>query len=123
VDLATWPGAPYLYLRGFDPSTPQTFSRGSVSQTLRNSCNFSSKCKNDNSLNPDLICSGRGDCNCGICSCNFDTRGRIYGAVCECDDFSCPLVSKYNTFYFVVVVVVVVVVLVVVVIFVVSIDA
>ncbi|XP_023682683.2 integrin beta-5 isoform X1 [Paramormyrops kingsleyae] len=34
-------------------------------------------------------CSGRGDCSCDQCLCYESEFGRIYGAYCECDDFSC----------------------------------
>ncbi|KAM6459175.1 integrin beta-6 isoform 1-T2 [Liasis olivaceus] len=35
------------------------------------------------------LCSGRGDCYCGQCICHLSAYGSIYGAYCECDDFSC----------------------------------
>uniref|UniRef100_A0A8C9ESC8 Integrin beta n=1 Tax=Pavo cristatus TaxID=9049 RepID=A0A8C9ESC8_PAVCR len=34
-------------------------------------------------------CNGRGSCYCGQCVCHPSTYGRVYGAHCECDDFSC----------------------------------
>ncbi|XP_031455432.1 integrin beta-6 isoform X2 [Phasianus colchicus] len=34
-------------------------------------------------------CSGRGSCYCGQCVCHPSVYGRVYGAHCECDDFSC----------------------------------
>ncbi|XP_072574554.1 integrin beta-6 isoform X2 [Paramormyrops kingsleyae] len=34
-------------------------------------------------------CSGQGECYCGQCICNPSNFGRIYGAYCECNDFSC----------------------------------
>lgn len=34
-------------------------------------------------------CSGRGSCYCGQCVCHPSMYGRVYGAHCECDDFSC----------------------------------
>ncbi|MBN3306217.1 ITB6 protein, partial [Amia calva] len=34
-------------------------------------------------------CSGLGECYCGQCVCQPSSFGRIYGAYCECDDFSC----------------------------------
>ncbi|XP_030626565.1 integrin beta-6 isoform X2 [Chanos chanos] len=35
------------------------------------------------------MCSGQGECFCGQCVCNPSSFGRVYGAYCECDDFSC----------------------------------
>ncbi|XP_060944786.1 integrin beta-5 [Limanda limanda] len=35
------------------------------------------------------ICSGRGECSCNQCLCYESEFGKIYGAFCECDDFSC----------------------------------
>merc|ERR1712079_624889 len=46
-----------------------------------------SKCKDDNSENSDVICNGRGECKCGICSCKEGS----YGQFCECTDDSCPV--------------------------------
>ncbi|KAK3520705.1 hypothetical protein QTP70_030581 [Hemibagrus guttatus] len=41
---------------------------------------------------PDAaICSGRGDCVCGQCSCHSKDFGKVWGKYCECDDFSCIL--------------------------------
>ncbi|XP_023691452.1 integrin beta-3-like isoform X1 [Paramormyrops kingsleyae] len=37
------------------------------------------------------VCSGRGDCMCGQCSCYSRGYGNIYGQYCQCDDVSCPL--------------------------------
>ncbi|XP_072435540.1 integrin beta-6 isoform X1 [Chiloscyllium punctatum] len=37
----------------------------------------------------NISCNGRGDCYCGQCVCHPSEFGRIYGAYCECDDFSC----------------------------------
>ncbi|XP_018597004.1 integrin beta-6 [Scleropages formosus] len=34
-------------------------------------------------------CSGQGECYCGQCVCHPSNFGRIYGAYCECDNFSC----------------------------------
>ncbi|XP_055785586.1 integrin beta-6-like isoform X1 [Salvelinus fontinalis] len=34
-------------------------------------------------------CSGQGECYCGQCVCHPSSFGRVYGAYCECDDFSC----------------------------------
>ncbi len=49
-----------------------------------------SQCKDETSANPDVICSGRGSCFCGRCSCDADNpKGLIYGPFCECDNFSC----------------------------------
>ncbi|CAB1445312.1 unnamed protein product [Pleuronectes platessa] len=35
------------------------------------------------------VCSGRGECSCNQCLCYESEFGKIYGAFCECDDFSC----------------------------------
>uniref|UniRef100_A0A3P9MIM5 Integrin beta n=1 Tax=Oryzias latipes TaxID=8090 RepID=A0A3P9MIM5_ORYLA len=34
-------------------------------------------------------CNGQGDCYCGQCVCHKSSFGRIYGAYCECDNYSC----------------------------------
>uniref|UniRef100_A0A3P9LDK5 Integrin beta n=1 Tax=Oryzias latipes TaxID=8090 RepID=A0A3P9LDK5_ORYLA len=36
------------------------------------------------------ICSGRGDCVCGQCVCHSSDFGKVWGKLCECDDFNCP---------------------------------
>lgn len=35
------------------------------------------------------LCSGRGECSCNQCSCFESEFGKIYGAFCQCDNFSC----------------------------------
>ncbi|XP_022049314.1 integrin beta-3-like [Acanthochromis polyacanthus] len=35
------------------------------------------------------ICSSRGDCLCGQCSCHSNEFGQVWGKFCECDDFNC----------------------------------
>ncbi|KAM9393414.1 integrin beta-3-like [Pholidichthys leucotaenia] len=35
------------------------------------------------------ICSGRGDCLCGQCSCHASEFGQVWGKFCHCDDFNC----------------------------------
>ncbi|XP_030591196.1 integrin beta-3a [Archocentrus centrarchus] len=35
------------------------------------------------------ICSGRGDCLCGQCSCHTNVFGQVWGKYCQCDDFNC----------------------------------
>ncbi|XP_071241032.1 integrin beta-3-like isoform X2 [Salvelinus alpinus] len=37
----------------------------------------------------DPICSGRGNCVCGQCSCHTSGFGKVWGKYCECDDFNC----------------------------------
>eukprot|EP00062_Callorhinchus_milii_P005645 gi/632945351/ref/XP_007888016.1/ PREDICTED: integrin beta-6 [Callorhinchus milii] len=37
----------------------------------------------------NTTCNSRGDCYCGQCVCHLSEFGRIYGALCQCDDFSC----------------------------------
>ncbi|CAI5690448.1 integrin beta-8 isoform X1 [Oreochromis niloticus] len=44
-------------------------------------------CKADGS---DVVCSGRGVCECGRCVCEQSRLGAVYGKYCELDDFSCP---------------------------------
>ncbi|XP_063068093.1 integrin beta-6 [Engraulis encrasicolus] len=46
----------------------------------------SSDCRLDDSAE---VCSGQGSCFCGECLCHPSSFGRVYGAYCECDDFSC----------------------------------
>uniref|UniRef100_A0AAQ5XZW5 Integrin beta n=1 Tax=Amphiprion ocellaris TaxID=80972 RepID=A0AAQ5XZW5_AMPOC len=36
-----------------------------------------------------VICSGRGDCVCGQCVCHSSDFGKVWGKLCECDDFNC----------------------------------
>lgn len=35
------------------------------------------------------MCSARGDCVCGQCSCHTNEFGQVWGRYCECDDFNC----------------------------------
>ncbi|PWA17766.1 hypothetical protein CCH79_00008289, partial [Gambusia affinis] len=35
------------------------------------------------------VCSGRGDCLCGQCSCHATGFGQVWGKYCECDNFNC----------------------------------
>lgn len=37
-----------------------------------------------------LICSGRGECECGICICQVTEPGTFYGPRCGCHDWICP---------------------------------
>lgn len=39
------------------------------------------------------ICSGRGECVCGTCECNFrrgNSEEKYSGKWCQCDDYNCP---------------------------------
>lgn len=36
------------------------------------------------------VCSGKGECLCGQCSCHANDFGQVWGKYCECDDFTCP---------------------------------
>ncbi|XP_019623785.1 PREDICTED: integrin beta-1-A-like [Branchiostoma belcheri] len=46
------------------------------------------KCRMDNAT---AVCSSRGDCLCGQCTCSprQDPREKVWGKFCECDNFSC----------------------------------
>uniref|UniRef100_A0A674ADC5 Integrin beta n=1 Tax=Salmo trutta TaxID=8032 RepID=A0A674ADC5_SALTR len=35
------------------------------------------------------VCTGRGDCVCGQCVCHSSDFGKVWGKLCECDDFNC----------------------------------
>uniref|UniRef100_A0AAY4B0I4 Integrin beta n=1 Tax=Denticeps clupeoides TaxID=299321 RepID=A0AAY4B0I4_9TELE len=35
------------------------------------------------------VCSGRGVCICGQCSCRNNNFGKVWGTHCQCDDYSC----------------------------------
>ncbi|XP_056143499.1 integrin beta-3-like [Lampris incognitus] len=39
--------------------------------------------------NDTPICSRRGDCVCGQCSCHRNDFGEVWGKYCQCDDFNC----------------------------------
>ena len=43
-----------------------------------------------------LVCSGRGECVCGLCVCEADPEGRgsVSGSLCECEDWTCPRVEE-----------------------------
>ncbi|XP_047426889.1 integrin beta-3a [Mugil cephalus] len=45
----------------------------------------------DNCIQPPTsrVCSGRGDCLCGQCSCHLNEFGQVWGKYCECDNFNC----------------------------------
>lgn len=47
------------------------------------------KCK---ATNDSLVCSGRGICKCGVCSCfpRANPDEIVSGQFCECDNFNCP---------------------------------
>lgn len=55
-----------------------------LSESERNS-----DCRPDNTITID--CSGRGQCECGVCECNKrnNLEEVISGKYCECDNFSC----------------------------------
>ncbi|KAL6485007.1 hypothetical protein MHYP_G00070520 [Metynnis hypsauchen] len=36
-----------------------------------------------------LTCSGRGECECGVCICQVTDPGKYYGPRCECHDWVC----------------------------------
>lgn len=35
------------------------------------------------------LCSGRGQCDCGICICQVTEPGKYYGPLCECHEWVC----------------------------------
>ncbi|KAJ7992311.1 hypothetical protein DPEC_G00277210 [Dallia pectoralis] len=37
----------------------------------------------------DPVCSGRGECVCGQCSCHANSLGKVWGKYCDCDDYTC----------------------------------
>ena len=46
----------------------------------------------------DLICSGRGECICGMCVCgaiSSNSFRRFTGQFCECNDYTCPYSHNY----------------------------
>ncbi|XP_056012740.1 integrin beta-1-B-like isoform X2 [Ostrea edulis] len=52
------------------------------------------QCIRDNDTG--LICSGRGECRCGLCQCHSKGMNsfQLYmGTYCECDDYSCQYYS------------------------------
>ncbi|CAH2305600.1 integrin beta-6 [Pelobates cultripes] len=52
-------------------------------------CECNEESANSSSCTEFDSCSGKGECYCGQCICNPSVYGKIYGARCECDDFSC----------------------------------
>uniref|UniRef100_A0A9J7YJZ6 Integrin beta-like protein 1 n=2 Tax=Cyprinus carpio TaxID=7962 RepID=A0A9J7YJZ6_CYPCA len=68
--------------------------QGSLQQSLRQvggECKISPVSSLRRCRTPDgLICSGRGECECGICICQVTERGTFYGPRCECHDWICP---------------------------------
>uniref|UniRef100_G3RQ61 Integrin beta n=1 Tax=Gorilla gorilla gorilla TaxID=9595 RepID=G3RQ61_GORGO len=71
----------------------ETFLDSKCFQCDENKCHFdedqfsSESCK---SHKDQPVCSGRGVCVCGKCSCHKIKLGKVYGKYCEKDDFSCP---------------------------------
>ncbi|XP_072496940.1 integrin beta-2 isoform X2 [Notamacropus eugenii] len=54
----------------------------------KSSQDLEKNCRKDNS---SVLCSGLGDCICGLCICHISdlTKKHIYGKYCECDDVNC----------------------------------
>uniref|UniRef100_A0A6Q2YJE5 Integrin beta-like protein 1 n=1 Tax=Esox lucius TaxID=8010 RepID=A0A6Q2YJE5_ESOLU len=53
-------------------------------------CTLSTESSQRRCKTPDgLICSGRGECNCGACVCQVAEPGNYYGPRCECHDWVC----------------------------------
>ncbi|KAJ8414328.1 hypothetical protein AAFF_G00051980 [Aldrovandia affinis] len=46
-------------------------------------------CNQGNGTHECGICLGRGDCICGQCICHSSDFGKVWGKLCECDDFNC----------------------------------
>ena len=56
-------------------------AEGDYSHTEQDRCSTSAE--------PQRLCSGRGDCVCGQCVCHGNDFGKVWGKLCECDDFNC----------------------------------
>ncbi|XP_078605908.1 integrin beta-3-like [Branchiostoma floridae x Branchiostoma japonicum] len=56
--------------------------------SIEGAMDVTASCKANNS---NTLCSGRGVCICGQCSCSDrpDPNEEVYGQFCECDNFSC----------------------------------
>ncbi|CAB1346803.1 unnamed protein product, partial [Coregonus sp. 'balchen'] len=67
--------------------------RERVKETVRKKgkvCTLSAESSQRRCKTPDgLICSGRGECDCGACICQVTEPGNYYGPRCECHDWVC----------------------------------
>lgn len=53
-------------------------------------CKLSAESSQRRCKTPDgRICSGNGECDCGVCICHVTEPGRYYGPRCECHDWVC----------------------------------
>uniref|UniRef100_A0A3P8ZWV9 Integrin beta-like protein 1 n=1 Tax=Esox lucius TaxID=8010 RepID=A0A3P8ZWV9_ESOLU len=67
-----------------------TAVKESLLQSLGQVCTLSTESSQRRCKTPDgLICSGRGECNCGACVCQVAEPGNYYGPRCECHDWVC----------------------------------
>uniref|UniRef100_A0A4W5PET1 Integrin beta-like protein 1 n=1 Tax=Hucho hucho TaxID=62062 RepID=A0A4W5PET1_9TELE len=58
--------------------------------SLKIVCTLSAESSQRRCKTPDgLICSGRGECDCGACICQVAEPGNYYGPRCECHDWVC----------------------------------
>ncbi|KAG7268713.1 hypothetical protein CRUP_025176 [Coryphaenoides rupestris] len=65
--------------------------KGSQEEQLRQgACRLSAESSHRRCRTPDgKICSGRGDCECGVCVCRSSEPGKFFGPRCECHDWLC----------------------------------
>uniref|UniRef100_A0A8K9WS14 Integrin beta-like protein 1 n=1 Tax=Oncorhynchus mykiss TaxID=8022 RepID=A0A8K9WS14_ONCMY len=62
----------------------------SLLQSLGQVCTLSAESSQRRCKTPEgLICSGRGECDCGACICQVAEPGNYYGPRCECHDWVC----------------------------------
>ncbi|KAF7252331.1 Integrin beta-like protein 1, partial [Varanus komodoensis] len=73
------------------PALPQSFSlslRSGLGST--SSCRLSQSESERRCRSPGgKLCSGRGQCDCGVCICQVTEPGKYYGPLCECHEWVC----------------------------------
>ncbi|XP_066477747.1 integrin beta-like protein 1 [Tiliqua scincoides] len=73
------------------PAIPQSFPL-SLRNNLRSttSCRLSQAESDHRCQTPGgKVCSGRGQCDCGVCICQVTEPGKYYGPLCECHEWVC----------------------------------